>query len=233
MFKVMKYAVSVIALIASFTPSSIADEYFVAQYRASPGKLPDLLNLISSTDWAVLDTGKPFIMRHSQGNHWDLMLLGQTTGCMSERCASAMASFDRAVDELVDFELNFTATSDKSWVDLKKISEGKNLYHIEMFQAGGGNHEALMRQRIIENDFIERIGQRPNVIFDVKFGSDFDIFTIGFYENLQEYATPANVTAQQSEEAAIAAGFKNRADVSFLLRELIVGHQDTLAVRVP
>ena len=233
MLSKIKSIIAAVALSTTFIPSALADEYVVSQYRATPGKLPALLDLIDTTDWSVLEGGKPFVMRHSQGNHWDIMMLGQSTGCMSERCASAMASFNRNVDAIVDFGLSFIATSDKSWEQLQSLNADKSLYHIEMFQAGGGNHDALMRQRLIENDFIERIGQRPNVIFDVKFGSDFDIFTIGFYENLQEYATPANVTAQQSEEAAIAAGFENRADVSFLLRKLIVGHQDTLAVKVP
>lgn len=231
MFRKLKYSV-IFAFCIIGSAVTHADEYYVSQYRAAPGKLPALLDLINSTDWAVFENGEPIVMRHSQGNHWDIMLLGQSTGCMSERCASAMTSYNKSVDDLVDFELNFIATSDTTWKTLQEISKDKNLFHIEMFQAGAGNHEALMRQRVIENDFIERIGQRPNVIFNVRFGSDFDIFTVGFYRDLQEYATPANVTPQQSNEAAIAAGFKNRADVSFLLRELIVGHQDTLAVRV-
>lgn len=233
MIKQIKFSAAVLAGIFTAAPGASADEYHVSQYRAAPGEFPALLELISNTNWAAFGTERPFVMRHSQGNHWDLMLLDKATSCMSEHCASAMKMFNHSVSELVDFELNFIATSDKSWDELQTIADGKNLYHIEMFQAGAGKHESLMRQRIIENDFIERIGQEPNVIFDVQFGSDFDIFTIGFYKDLQTYAKPANVTPEQSEAAAIAAGFKNRADVSFLLRELIVGHQDTLAVRVP
>ena len=36
----------------------------------------------------------------------------------------------------------------------------------------------------------------------------------------------------EEEAAAIAAGFKERADISFYLRSLISGHHDTLAVKV-
>lgn len=216
-----------------FAPASVlADDFWVTQYRAAPGKFPVLLELVKSTDWAAFENDSPIMMRHSQGNHWDLMLMGKHNDCSSDRCSAALRAFDAAANELVDFELSFLAFSPTSWADLKAKDESTGLYHIEMFQAGAGKHDALMRQRVIENDFIKRIGQNPNEIFEVVYGSDFDIFTIGFYENLQSFAKPANVTQEQTEAAAKAAGFKNRADVSFLLRELIVGHQDTLAVKV-
>lgn len=216
-----------------FAPLSAgAEDYWVTQYRAAPGKFPALLELMKATDWTVFENGRPIMMRHSQGNHWDLMLLGKDGDCGTDACRSALAAFDAAASQLVDFELTFLASSTTSWADLKATDEHTGLYHIEMFQAGAGKHTDLMRQRVIENDFIKRIGQNPNEIFTVTLGSDFDIFTIGFYKDLQTYATPANVTQEQTEAAAVAAGFKNRADVSFLLRELIVGHQDTLAVKV-
>lgn len=222
----------VIASLLFTATSAMADDFWVTQYRAAPGKFPTLLELVKNTDWQVLPAGVPIMMRHSQGNHWDLMLLGKIAECETSECQTTLDAFEQAVDQLVDFDLTFLASSSTSWKELKAKNENTGLYHIEMFQAGAGKHAALMRQRVIENDFIKRIGQSPNEIFEVSIGSDFDIFTIGFYENLQVYATPANVTQEQTEAAAKAAGFKNRADVSFLLRELIVGHQDTLAVKV-
>ena len=222
----------VIASMLFASSSAMADDFWVTQYRAAPGKFPALLKLVKNTDWQVLPAGAPIMMRHSQGNHWDLMLLGNNAECETSKCQTTLSAFEQAVDQLVDFDLTFLASSSTSWKELKAINEETGLYHIEMFQAGSGNHEALMRQRVIENNFIDRIGQNPNEIFEVSIGSDFDIFTIGFYKNLQVYATPADVTQEQTEAAAKAAGFKNRADVSFLLRELIVGHQDTLAVKV-
>ena len=222
----------VAAGLLALSTSAAADDYWVTQYRAAPGNLPALLDLIADTDWQAFETGRPIVMRHSQGNHWDLMLMGKHADCSTKACQDAMGNFEQAANELVDFELSFLASSPTSWEDMKAKDAGTGLYHIEMFQAGAGKHDDLMRQRIIENDYIHRIGQSPNEIFEVSFGSDFDIFTIGFYENLQTYATPADVTQEEAEEAAVAAGFKNRADVSFLLRELIVGHHDTLAVKV-
>lgn len=222
----------VAAGLLALSTTATAENYWVTQYRAAPGKFPALLELVSSTNWDAFEAGRPIVMRHSQGNHWDLMLMGKHSDCDTDACQNAMGTFEQAANELVDFELSFLATSDTSWEDLKTKNASTGLYHIEMFKAGAGKHDDLMRQRIIENDYIRRIGQSPNEIFEVSFGSDFDIFTIGFYENLQAYAVPADVTQQEAEAAAVAAGFKNRADVSFLLRELIVGHHDTLAVKV-
>lgn len=217
----------------ALSTSATAEDYWVTQYRAAPGKFPALLDLVSSTDWKAFEDGRPIIMRHSQGNHWDLMLMGKHQDCSTDACMQAKSDFESAANQLVDFELSFLATSDTSWADMKAKDAVSGFYHIEMFNAGAGKHDALMRQRIIENDYIKRIGQSPNEIFEVSFGSDFDIFTIGFYESLQAYSVPADVTQEEAEAAAKAAGFKNRADVSFHLRELIIGHHDTLAVKVP
>ncbi len=227
----MKKLLILVSLLMA-SASAMADDFWVTQYRAAPGKLPALLELIENTNWKAFDDGRPIVMRHSQGNHWDLMLVGLHKRPGSDASGPAVEQFDKAANQLVDFELSFTSRSDLSWAELQTEAENSGLFHIEMFQAGAGKHEGLMRQRVIENDFIKRIGQKPNAIFTVLSGSDFDIFTIGFYKDLQTYATPANVTQEQTEAAAKAAGFKNRADVSFLLRELIVGHQDTLAVKV-
>lgn len=210
--------------ILTLSATSSAEDYLITQYRAAPGKFPALLELVENAEWNNKNYGfRPIVMRHSQGNHWDLMLIQKMPN----------DEFDKSAKKLVDFELSFLATSDESWDELKAKDASSGLYHIEMFQAGAGKHEALMRQRVIENDYIERIGGKANSIFTVVYGSDFDIFTIGFYESLEAYAKPDPATVEEKEAAAKAAGFKNRADVSFLLRELIVGHQDTLAVKVP
>lgn len=214
----------IMAGLMALSITAVAEDYLITQYRAAPGKFPELLNLVEKTKWIEPEEQtRPIIMRHSQGNHWDLMLIIKFPN----------DEFAQAARELVDFELSFLATSDTDWGELKAKDAVSGFYHIEMFNAGAGKHAALMRQRVIENDYIRRIGQSPNEIFKVLYGSDFDIFTIGFYESLQTYAVPADVTPEEAEEAAVAAGFKNRADVSFHLRELIVGHHDTLAVKVP
>lgn len=209
-----------------------ADDVWVTQYRAAPGKFPALLELVTTTEWNAFEEGMPILMRHSQGNHWDLMLMGRHKQCIVDTCAAPAIEFDKAAKKLVDFELSFSARTDTSWPQLQLMAADAGMYHIEMFQAGAGKHAALMRQRIIENDYLARTGQLTNVIFEVTMGSDIDIFTIGFHESLSSYAAQGPENAEAAEAAAIAAGFKNRADISFHLRELIVGHHDTLAVPV-
>ncbi|MEX0300280.1 MAG: hypothetical protein AB3N28_14495 [Kordiimonas sp.] len=211
----------------------IAEDFWVTQYRAAPGNFPALLDLVKSTDWSEMGEQKPIMMRHSQGNHWDLMLLGQHGSCANKAtCNRAMTVFSSATSELVDFEVSFLATSISTWAELTELNTESGLYHIEMFQAAAGKHSALDRQRRIENDYIEKIGQRANAVFTVKYGTDVDIFTVGFYRDMTHFAESPDLTSEQFEAAAVEAGFKNRADISFHLRELIVGHQDTLAVKV-
>lgn len=209
------------------------DDYWVSQYRAAQGKFPALLDLMKATDWKALGFDKPIMMRHSQGNHWDLMLLGNgSTSCSTDACKKAHDTFEAKVNALVDSEVSFTATSDVNWAALQKLNETSGLYHIEMFMAGAGKHAALLKERQMENDYLVRIGGKPNVIFETVYGSDVDNFTVGFYRDIVHYAERPDMTPEEMEAAAKASGFKNRADISFLLRELIVGHHDTIAVKV-
>jgi hypothetical protein len=219
--------------LAGITFSASADEYWISQYRAAQGKFPELLETVKNTDWKALGFDAPIMMRHSQGNHWDLMLLGSgSTSCSTEECEKAHMAFEDKVNTLVDSEISFIAKSDVSWTSLQELNETSGLYHIEMFMAGAGKHAALLKERQMENDYLERIGIKPNVIFETVYGSDVDNFTVGFYRDLVQYAERPDMTPEEMEAAAKASGFKNRADISFLLRELIVGHHDTLAVKV-
>lgn len=228
----MKKIFTALAVWGALSLPGTADDYWVSQYRASPGKFPALLELVEKTNWAAFEAGAPLMMRHSQGDHWDLMLLGKHGASCPKTCEQEMAKFEKAVDDLVDYDLSFLASSETSWTELNNLNADSGLYHIEMFQAAAGKHDALARQRRIENDYIEKIGLRANAVFTVSFGSDVDIFTLGFYRDMAHFAESPELTSDEFEQKAVEAGFKNRADISFHLRELIVGHQDTLAVKV-
>ncbi len=218
-----------LTLLGGFSLPSIADDYWVTQLRAAPGKFPALLELIKKTDWAAINSPQPLMMRHSQGNHWDVMLLGPHNIVCVDSCADTMKRLYSDIDQITDSKVTFVATSETSWYDLSKEAEGKGLYHIEMFNAAAGKHEALLRQRKIENKYLGFTGQVENIIFKVFFGTDVDIFTIGFHDSLSSFAAGGPESPEAGEKAAVEAGFKNRADISFHLRELIVSHHDTLA----
>ncbi|WP_068152053.1 hypothetical protein [Kordiimonas lipolytica] len=224
-------------LIALNGVAAAADDYLVTQYRAAPGKLPELLKQIKETDWDEVEGTRPIIMRHSQGDQWDLMLLAPYgDSCTSEKCAkfkSLWSTLLRASTRLlVDYELRFLATSETPWSKIQAMNSGTGLYHIEMFNAAAGKHDALLSQRRRENEYLAKTGQVTNVIFTVTMGSDVDAFTIGFHESLKTFAESPDLPTEAFEQAAVEAGFKNRADISFHLRELIVGHHDTLATKV-
>ncbi len=56
------------------------------------------------------------------------------------------------------------------------------------------------------------------------------LWAIGLHEDMQAFAAPGRVSDRDKEAAAMAAGFEDRADISFYLRSLISSHHDTLAV---
>src|SRR5579859_2767364 len=51
--------------------------YKVSLVQAAPGKLPELIDLYKQRSTALTAAGdeSPLWMRHSQGDHWDLMIL--------------------------------------------------------------------------------------------------------------------------------------------------------------
>jgi len=234
--KVCSFFIAAICLaLTSF--SAYGDDYWISQLRAAPGNLPALLELTKTTDWKSVTGAAPIIMRHSQGNQWDLMIVGKVnTKCEKLKCETYPTLWQSLMkdrfNQLADYQTTFLATSKSTWPDIQKQAASAGLFHIEMFNAAAGKYAALLRQRNIENDYLARTGQLTNVIFEVTIGSDVDIFTIGFHQNLASFAKDAPFTSEQKEAAAVEAGFKNRADISFHLRELIVSHHDTLAVPV-
>jgi hypothetical protein len=167
--------------------------------------------------------GRVIAMRHSQGDHWDLMLL-EPVGAkpMDQPDFSALANFQHT----------FYAESGASFKGLQHQAEGAGLFHIEMFQALAGKREALADQRQRENTYLADTGQPVNVVFTTLVGSDVDVFTVGFHKDLAAFAAGPSVSAEQAELAAREAGFRGREDIGLFLRSLLTAHHDTLAVPV-
>ena len=186
--------------------------------RAAPGKLEQLLD--AARVYRAEAKGNVILMRHSQGDHWDLLLL-EPLGPELE----AGGDFS----ELVDYELRMLAQSQSSFPELKARAKQTSLYHIEMFYALAGRQAALVDQRERENRYLQLTGQVTNSVFVTRFGSDVDVFTIGFHDSLASFAKGPSVSDNQAEQIARQAGFKDRADLGFYLRSLLLGHHDTLA----
>lgn len=195
--------------------------YQVTLLRAHPGELPNLINKAKSVKTNL--KGNMIIMRHSQGDHWDLMLLSRAPDNLSK---------PHSYESLVDFQHDFLASSSTDWNKIQNLSADTGLFHIEMFNAAKGKYQHLLRQREMENLYYHATNRQGNLIFETRFGSDVDIFTIGFYKDMQQFATDPDLPDEVFEKAATDAGFKSRSDIGFYLRQFLVSHKDTLATQV-
>lgn len=191
--------------------------------RAAPGAFEALLTRIASRK---VSPPSSLVMRHSQGDQWDLMVV---TAIEAAQAVNAGPLAD--LHAFLAFEEDHFAYG-PPWDVLRAAYNDSGFFHIEMFEAVAGRADELLEQRRMENGYLRATGQVPNTIFRRAAGSDVDVFTIGFHENLEAFATLSTVSDADKETAAIEAGFKSRADISFYLRSLISGHHDTLAVKV-
>jgi len=233
-------------------PTSVgADElegdylYKVTTVRAATGALADLLEweaqLKASEYYEKSGQEIPLLMRHSQGDQWDLLVIvpmqSWTDYHSPEATEIRSAASTEHAEMIAEGQALFAFYEDHfahgpSWSALKAAYAANSFYHIEMFEAAPGKATELLNQRRMENTYLVSTGQVPNMIFRRAAGSDVDIFTIGFHRSFEAFAAPAAVTVEEKELAAKAAGFNGLADISFYLRSLISGHHDTLATKV-
>jgi len=220
--KFKQYTTLLLALLFSLSLKANAENlYQITLLRASPGLLPDLIEL--TLEQKKTSKEGLIIMRHSQGDHWDLMLLMPVGDGMPEAHNYQLKA---------DFQHDFLAKSASGWDVIEEISKEANLFHIEMFQASKGMYAGLLEQRHMENNYLEATQRNANHIFETTFGSDTDLFTLGIYSDLLSFAKDPDLDSEVFEKAATDAGFKARSDIGFYLRRFINGHQDTLATQV-
>jgi hypothetical protein len=198
-----------------------AEAFRVTTLRAAPGQLDALISQVNT--YRGEQRSRVLVMRHSQGDHWDLMLLEPAGDKM-------MAQPD--FSGLANFQHTFYAESGVSFKGLQHQAKAATLYHIEMFEALAGQREALIDQRRRENQYLANTGQVVNVVFTTLVGSDVDVFTLGFHKDWAAFGAGPAVSDSEAEVAAKAAGFKSRDDIGLYLRRLLSGHHDTLAVPV-
>lgn len=225
-----------------------SDVYRTLTVQAAPGDLLDLIELFREERQMLTDLGEepPLWMRHSQGDIWDLLLLypvGSLSthfdGARMRRLSQATTRAGRSGAEL-QREINArTAWREEVFVRGPAVAEVKSAwaeagyFHVEMFEGLAGKRDELIREREMENDYLVRLGRKPNHIFTRMAGSSTDAFTVGYYRDLKAYANPPETTPEQEDAAAKAAGFRGAAYIGAYLRELILRHHDTLAVPIP
>ncbi len=220
--------------------------YRVTTVRATPGTLAELLDgikvVMASAYYENTGQPTPLVMRHSQGDQWDLLFITPMNSWVAFYDDAAIEKRTNAgleitqklhgLSSLLAFSEDHFAFG-PSFEIIEKAYNENSFFHIEMFEAAAGKSAELMQQRRMENAYLKSTEQTENMIFYRAAGSNVDVFTIGFHKSLQTFAAPANVTDAEKEAAAKSAGFKGLADISYYLRSLISGHHDTLAVKAP
>ena len=240
-----KLLAALILLLCSPTMHAASPQYLyrVTLVQAAPGKLMELIDLYKARFAAYQAAGDeaPLWMRHSQGDHWDLMILypmsSYTDYYRPERVAkrkkadeSLAASLEKIKNDIAWQEDLFVYGP--AIADLRPGFSSGAYCHVEMFIALPGQFAGLYQERQMENAYAETLKQPMNFIFTRDQGAAWDLFTIGVYRDLKHYAESADVPAKDQEAAAKAAGFDSPSQIGPYLRRFISTHHDTLAVAV-
>jgi hypothetical protein len=219
--------------------------YKVSLVQAAPGKLPELIDLYKARAAAVQAAGDeaPLWMRHSQGDHWDLMILSPMGSYSEFYKPDRIAKRQQAEKPQAAQAIATKIAENIAWqedlfaygpplADLRKAFAGGAFFHVEMFIALPGKFADLYKEREMENAYAKAIKEPENFIFVRDQGAAWDIFTIGVFRDLKHYAESADVPAKDQEAAAKAAGFEAPSQIGPYLRRFIREHHDTLAVAV-
>lgn len=211
----------IIVFISLISSSLYAADYRVTILRAAPGYLGELIE-----ETRLLREKKNdelVIMRHSQGDHWDLMLL-------APQGENTLEEYE--FNSLLAFQHTFLAKAPEGWDEISKRAERSDLFHIEIFKAAPGKYAELLKQRYMENAYYHATEREGNIVFETTFGNDMDLFTIGFYKDLITFATDPDLPDEVYAKAATDAGFESRSSIGLYLRSLLATHNDTLATKV-
>jgi hypothetical protein len=234
----------VFVLLVSDIQAQKTDLYQVTLIRAAPGRLLELIDLLKKDIEDHHDYGmaEPYLMRHSQGDQWDLLMIYPLDRDLGEHFSKPQISKRRASRtqdqfynspyfDLVSFQEEQIVSGPP--VDVfNKLFRQYGYYHVEIFRALAGKRSELVRQRQMENVFLREIGRDENLIFTKVIGGEADCFTIGFYRDIGHYAQSADIPHEIEDKAARKAGFESVDTIGSYLRSLLLEHHDTLAGKV-
>ena len=227
-----------------FSASTRASEprylYKTKLVQAAPGKLLEVIELYKSSlaDYRRAGDEQPLMMRHSQGDRWDLLLLipmksyadYYSTERLSKR-NQILNESHRKLDALIAWQEDVFVYG-PPLADVQKEFASSAFFHVEMFDALAGKQDELFKEREMENAYLKALKRPENLIFVRDQGASWDLFTIGAYRDLKHFAESAGIPETDQEAAAKAAGFEAANRIGPYLRTLISLHHDTLAVSV-
>ena len=215
--------------------------------RAAPGKLLELIDLFKDMMpiYDSLGDNRPFWWRHTQGDQWDLMMLypmgSYSTYFSGERSERRAKAHSESGLSQKGFKKRFQECS--SWHEdifvkgpslktVEKVFKDTSFYHCEIFIALPGKHAELFKQREMENAYLHEIGRSQNLIFTREFGASWDLFTLGCYKDMAQWAASSDISKEKRNEAAIKAGFEGADMIGPYMRTLILLHRDTIGVAI-
>jgi hypothetical protein len=215
--------------------------YKVTLLRAAPGDLLALIDALLVDLKADNNLGltDALLIRHSQGDQWDLMLIDPISSMgdyfsEEQRTARTTSSaIERPYGDMFHHMVSFQEEAFVRGPTLEIFQEAAEfqLFHIEIFTALAGKQSELLSQRKNENQFYSGIDHRPNLIFTRVMGPSWDVFTLGGYTDLHDFAGPA-VAFEEEDAAAKSAGFAGVNFIGSYLRSLLLDHHDTLGKKV-
>src|SRR5437660_4300817 len=212
--------------------------------RAAPGQLLAVIDVLKARlpMYDASGDGRPFILRHSQGDQWDLMVLYPMGSFASFYSPERIGRRRRAAEQSGTTEEAFEAQLGRlvAWHEevfvagppideVRRIMDGGAFYHIEMFIALPGRLADLRRERDMENAFEMAFNRPQDLVFTRVAGAAWDLFSIGVYRDIKHFAESADIPQQRQDSAAKAAGFTSADAIGPYLRGLIGSHHDTLA----
>lgn len=237
MRKLLLFSIALLFFISAEAQDQL---YKVKLIRAAPGELLTVIDMIKSDMKSYESFGieQPYLMRHSQGDQWDLMMMYPVTslenyysdGSQSKLNGSKTLgkTFGDSFYNMISYhEESFVMGPDKE--SFHNWFRQYNYYHIEIFTSLAGKQNELKKQREMENVFLNELKRRPNFIFTKVTGASWDIFTIGYYDDIVDYATAGDLPIEQEDAAAKKAGFESVYTIGSYLRALLLEHHDTLA----
>lgn len=208
--------------------------------QAAPGRLLEVIDLLKASQVAFKEAGdeRPLLMRHSQGDHWDLLVLipmkSYADYYRAERIAKrteGLRDIQAKLDELITWQEDVFVYGPPP-ADLRKAWDSSAFFHVEMFDSLAGKQSELFKEREMENAYLKALKRPENFIFVRDQGAAWDMFTIGAYRDLKHYAESAGISEADQDAAAKAAGFEAANRIGPYLRTLIRSHHDTLTVSV-
>jgi len=211
--------------------------------RAAPGELLPLIELLKEDieNHKSYGISKPTLMRHSQGDHWDLLMIypvGSISNYFQESAQQLRAnssSLNNSYGDQFNRKIAWQEESIVKGPEIAMFQDRMNTYdyfHIEIFTSLAGKQGELLQQRTMEGTYLSELGRRPNFIFTRVMGASWDLFTIGCYSDIKDYASASDIPFEVEDTAAKKAGFEGANFIGSYLRELIAEHHDTLAGKI-